>query len=134
MSHLFVYGTLMHPAILRAVCGLTRKGEEATLEGYRRQPVQGEAYPAVAAVDGTAVRGMIYHHVPVMAWRRLDSYEGPFYRRQTVSVTLADGRRETVQSYLLRRRFIDRLEEGEWDYERFVTHHLTAYLRMLRQD
>lgn len=133
MSNLFVYGTLMHPAVMAATGGISSAALAATLQGYRRLPLRGERYPAMVECQGGSVPGMLYRDVPTAAWRRLDEYEGAMYRRDKVVVELADGRREGAECYLLRRRFCNLLGEGEWDYELFTTRHLRAFLRTLRK-
>ena len=43
--NLFVYGTLMVPQVMHAVCGFTAAAEPAVLQGHRRRRVRARSIP-----------------------------------------------------------------------------------------
>jgi gamma-glutamylcyclotransferase (GGCT)/AIG2-like uncharacterized protein YtfP len=120
MQHCFTYGSLMCEDIMSAVCGAQSRFVAAVLDGYRRQPVVGQAYPGMVPAAGAAVPGVLYLDLPESAWPRLDRFEGEEYERRQVVVRLDDGRAETGWTYVFRPEYAGRLVEGEWDFERFL--------------
>ncbi len=120
MTDLFAYGTLMCDDIMRTVAGCSPSHTHAVLQNYRRHTVKGELYPALVSHKGSLVQGVVYHDIPDTAWRRLDRFEGEMYERCLVNVVLADGRNETVYTYVTRPEFEGRLDSTEWDFEAFL--------------
>ena len=57
----FVYGSLMHPAVCEAIIGRVPPSTPATVPGYARRRVAGEAYPACVptAGGGVGVEGLV---------------------------------------------------------------------------
>jgi gamma-glutamylcyclotransferase (GGCT)/AIG2-like uncharacterized protein YtfP len=62
----------------------------------------------------------VYRDVPGFAWRRLDRFEGDMYRRQRVQAQLADGATLMAETYLVRPRFLARLDRVEWNFAEFL--------------
>jgi gamma-glutamylcyclotransferase (GGCT)/AIG2-like uncharacterized protein YtfP len=120
VKNLFAYGTLMCDDIMRSVAGCALSQTYAVLRSYRRYAVKGEVYPALAASEGGLVKGVVYHDIPDTAWLRLDRFEGAMYARRFVNVVLADGRTESVYTYIIRPEFEGRLESTEWDFGAFL--------------
>ncbi len=119
-AHCFTYGSLMCDDIMANVAGTPLAATPARLDGYRRSPVIGEAYPGMVSMVGEAVEGVLYLDLPDSAWPRLDAFEGDEYRREQVPVRLADGRVEMAWTYVFRPEYAARLGVGEWDFERFL--------------
>jgi gamma-glutamylcyclotransferase (GGCT)/AIG2-like uncharacterized protein YtfP len=97
---LFVYGTLIDDARLRAVVGRALPRRPATLDGFERVEQQG-SYPYVVPRDGASVTGVLLDEVDDAALARLDAYEdegGLYVRREAVAV--ADGRRVPCHVYV----------------------------------
>ncbi|NMG46322.1 gamma-glutamylcyclotransferase [Aromatoleum toluvorans] len=120
MQHCFTYGSLMCEDIMSAVSGARCRFVAASLDGYRRQPVLGQAYPGMVPAVGACVSGVLYLDLPASAWPRLDRFEGEEYARRQVVVRLQDGRLETAWTYVFRPEYAARLVDGEWDFERFL--------------
>ncbi|NMG28457.1 gamma-glutamylcyclotransferase family protein [Aromatoleum evansii] len=120
MQHCFTYGSLMCEDIMAAVCGARSRFVAASLDGYRRQPVCGQAYPGMVPAAEACVAGVLYLDLPASAWLRLDRFEGEEYERRRVVVRLPDGRTETAWTYVFRPKYAARLVDGEWDFERFL--------------
>ena len=122
MAALFAYGTLMCDDILSTVAGCELPTEPASLAGFRRLAVQGEAYPGLVRWPGMTVQGVLARAVPASAWVRLDRFEGDMYERLTVRVQCADGGTAVADTYLVRPAFRHCLAAGDWDFEHFLHH------------
>jgi gamma-glutamylcyclotransferase (GGCT)/AIG2-like uncharacterized protein YtfP len=118
--HLFAYGTLMCPAIMRRVAGTLPAAQKATLEGYHRGPLDGIVYPAIFPRREARVEGLLYLDLSSSAWPRLDAFEGEIYYRDQVVVTMDDCSRRDAETYILRPEYLDRLGESEWSYAEFL--------------
>ncbi len=97
--NLFAYGTLMFPEIWHRVTGLTQHGLPATLGHHAACRIRGQPYPALVEEDGAVTAGILYTDVPRGAMARLDDFEGTFYDRVPVEVTLTDGTRQPAWVY-----------------------------------
>ena len=75
---LFVYGTLLDPALLARLTGRPALLRPALLDGFRRVRLRGTPYPTLVRGFGT-VRGALLH-ADQRGFRRLHRYEGPRYR------------------------------------------------------
>jgi gamma-glutamylcyclotransferase (GGCT)/AIG2-like uncharacterized protein YtfP len=120
MRNLFVYGTLMCEDIMQDVAGCLPARLPGTLAGYERRAVKGEHYPGLVPGAAGRVDGVVYRDVPGFAWARLDSFEGDMYRRQRVHVELRDGATLMAETYVVRPRFLSRLDHAEWDFSEFL--------------
>ncbi|WP_018988885.1 gamma-glutamylcyclotransferase family protein [Aromatoleum toluclasticum] len=120
MQHCFTYGSLMCEDIMSAVSRARCPFVPASLDGYRRQPVRGRAYPGMVPAAGGRVQGGLYLDLPAPAWPRLDRFEGEEYERRQVVVRLQDGRMEAAWTYVFRPECAAGLVDGEWDFERFL--------------
>ncbi len=133
MADLFVYGTLMTPAVMRAVIGRVPGSEPAELPGYRRHRLRGKVYPAVVPESGATVAGRLYHDLTPAEITRLDRYEDAFYRRQPVTVRDAHGREQQAWCYVLPAQARQRLAARPWRQDAFERTALRRYLRGLRR-
>jgi len=132
MKNLFSYGTLMCDEIMQAVSGHHRSSLPASLKGYRRCSVSGEAYPAISPDPAGCVAGVVYLNVAHQAWGRLDEYEGEMYSRETVQVELEDGRAILAETYVVMPAFVGQLDVVDWDYEYFLEHEKKRYLEKIK--
>jgi hypothetical protein len=84
---LFVYGTLLDPALVFDLTGRVASMRPATLAGWRRVRLRGTPFPTlVRGRDG--VPGAVVM-VDAVALRRLHRYEGPRYRLIAVKPLVA---------------------------------------------
>jgi len=97
---LFIYGTLLDPAVRRFVLGpkAAQAVRPAVLHGYRRLSVAGKDYPAVERAPMSRTAGGILPPPGPVALARLDAFEGTEYRRLRVRATVG-GRLLTVETY-----------------------------------
>lgn len=122
----------MCEAIMHAVSGHNLPAIHATLNGYSRRAVRGEAYPAIFPDPAGNVYGVLYLGVPDSAWFRLDEYEGEMYLRERVSVVRGDATILVAETYVVKQRFFMHLETVDWDYNNFLRHHKQRYLKEMK--
>ena len=90
---LFLYGTLLDPAVLArqgGERGLARRLRPARLEGFLRVGLRGTPYPTLVRREGAVTQGAVLRAGPA-ARRRLAAYEGPEYRLVPVRVVTRRG-------------------------------------------
>lgn len=116
---LFVYGTLMVPRVMEAVCGYAQPGVAAVLPNHRCRLVNGEVYPAIVPKQGEQVNGLVYRNLSDQELEQLDRFEGDMYRRGRVDIVI-DRQTTTAQTYLLAAAFRQLLSDTPWDLEHFM--------------
>ncbi len=134
MANLFCYGTLMYGPLLEVLTGRESACEAATLSDYACYGVKAAAYPAIVEQEGTNVNGQLVRDIPAGSWLSLDRYEGEFYRREEVRVTLADGSEADAFTYVMRPRFRSRLSRRVWQYNRDAQDYARAQCVRLRHE
>lgn len=124
---LFVYGTLMSPKVMNAVCGHRQHGEPAIAAGFKRRKLSREAYPAIVPDASELVEGVLYRDLDNAQLVLLDHFEGEYYQRRPITVSCAD----TVvqaQSYVLSPAYSYLLGNQHWDLDRFMAEGLHELL------
>lgn len=106
--------------IMYEVSGCRLSHEPATLNGYRRQSVIGESYPAIMPDRDASVDGLIYRDLPASAWDRLDRFEGEMYERQHVVVALTHRTPLPAETYVIHPVYLKRLDPSDWDFDDFI--------------
>ncbi|MCB1737179.1 MAG: gamma-glutamylcyclotransferase [Gammaproteobacteria bacterium] len=99
---LFVYGTLLDPRVQQRITGRDFWAVPARLPGFVRYRVVGAAYPGIRPGVGAVVEGALLLSVGEAAFRSLDVYEGPLYRRERHNVQLPSGRMCRAFVYVVR--------------------------------
>lgn len=100
MPDLFVYGTLLIPAVWSRVTGRALPTQrDATLPRHRRRTVLGHCYPGIVPDPREDVTGQLYLGVDTATLATLDAYEGQGYRRVRLPV-LVDGRKRPAETWL----------------------------------
>ncbi|MBN1943768.1 MAG: gamma-glutamylcyclotransferase [Phycisphaerae bacterium] len=102
--NLFVYGTLMDPAVFRAVLGCNMvshpdeadgreyfRAAEAVLNGYKKISPD-NTYLYAVPDRGHRIRGYLIHGLPAELLPALKKYEGRNYVRRSVQVVTTEGR------------------------------------------
>ncbi len=133
MTNVFVYGTLLVPAMMETVVGRRLESTLATLQGYCRSGLTGCYYPGIVPAVGTQVAGLVYHGVEDQELERLDFFEGPEYQRQTVQLVGQGDQPVAADTYVLAPAEQSRLTGVDWDVEPFRTQHLEEFLEVARQ-
>ena len=86
MTPVFIFGTLLHPQLLRTVAGVNPPFRPAVLTGARVERVSGQAYPMLVEDAGAQAPGLLLRPTDE-ALARLDFYEACFgYARAPVTV------------------------------------------------
>ena len=130
--NLFVYGTLQYPAIAAAVAGRSLEGECAVLDGFGRFAIRGEPFPGIVPSPGDAVEGLLYTGVDGSIRRRIEAWEGGYYRRDAITVRRhTDGIEIAAETFVVRPRWRHILMHTGWDVEAFEREWHDAYLREL---
>lgn len=131
--NLFVYGTLLVPAIWAAVTRLPDSvGHAATLPGHSIWKVRGAVYPGLRSdpFAPLAVPGLVHLDLPAAALRRLDAYEGSAYRRSEVYPVVSGLGTLAAATYLVPAdQAAAVLSEETWTLESFVANELEDYGR-----
>ncbi len=117
-DRLFAYGTLEDPEVVRALTGRSFPAIDARLTGFERYLLRGQPYPGVVRSPGGVVHGTLYLGVDGDAFRRLDRYEGPPYRRTEVAVVSNDAGRVAAWAYVIPERFRGMLSGRRWSPSR----------------
>jgi gamma-glutamylcyclotransferase (GGCT)/AIG2-like uncharacterized protein YtfP len=86
VARLFVYGTLLDPAVCGRLLGRAPEACDAILAGYSQRAVRGKSYPAVIPDDACRVAGLLLCGLSEGDLAALDVYEGDEYARIEVSV------------------------------------------------
>lgn len=127
---LFVYGTLLVPAIWSAVTDCPDLASKpASLAGHRIAKVRGGDFPVITQ-DPSAkqpVPGRVIFSVPETAIQRLDAYEDGFYEREQVSI-LCEGTEIEAEVYRVPPTLVPRLFSNDpWTLEWFEANALDEY-------
>lgn len=127
--HIFTYGSLMFNQVWSRVVQGHYPCSAAHLMGFVRKGVIGAEYPVIypgaseARVDGT-----LYFNVSTGDMTRLDEFEGIYYDRQSVSVTLQDGSSADAEVYVLETEYHHIASDLDWDLELFKDRGLNSFL------
>lgn len=129
LVNVFTYGSLMYPAVWERIVRGQYRHEIAKLKGYTRKNVLGEVYPAlVCSATPSQLTGRLYYHVDEEDLRRLDIFEGEFYRRICVRVFCEPSRQIQACCYLWREKYMDKLTHQDWDPKHFQEVGLPRFL------
>ena len=121
MATIFTYGSLMCEDIMATVTGQNLVFDEAHLLDYERYAVRDEEYPAIIPKTASTVQGRVYYGVNEEGVARLDSFEGDYYQRVLLKVSVL-GRPLEAQSYVFREEYRGLLADWSWDFEHFLQH------------
>lgn len=134
--NLFVYGTLMFPAVRTRITGLQVSATVARLPGYARYTLadrEQARVPAIVAEAGACVQGRLLTGLGNELLDVLDRFEeigDGRYRRITVVVQSEDGEWRMAEVYVAGEKAIPHLA-GPWEPERFEREELERYLQRL---
>ena len=73
-----------------------------------------------ATITEELVAGRLYHAIAPTAWERLDAFEGHYYVRELITVSLPDGRQVPAWTYVFRPEYRSLLLPGEWSFQDFL--------------
>lgn len=129
---LFVYGTLLDPAVRRLVTGRRDRcaPAPARIGHWRRIAIAGVSYPILVRRPAGVVRGLMLRGLEPRALARLDAYETDEYVRLPAVVATAAGRRRTML-YATARPVV--AAPRRWSLADWRMRHRRAFLDRLRR-
>lgn len=119
---LFVYGTLQHPPLLQHLLGRSPALSPERVGGWRAARLRGRVYPGLVRAPGRSAIGHVAE-VDDVELAVLDRFEGPQYRRITVTAGGIE-----VWAWRLRDEHLAIALDEDWDLDRFVTRDAAAFL------
>jgi len=129
MQNIFVYGTLLSPAILEKLTRKLLKTSPAVLPGYKRFCVKDVDYPAIIRVDGSKTNGLIIEKADDSTLAVLSFYEGDEYEIRKV-IVLLNGKPEEALTFVWVKGN-ELLDDEEWDFQHFEKTFLEHYLEVV---
>lgn len=104
----------------------------AVLSGYKRLSVKGDNYPGLVKSFNSTVEGLVYLDVRAQDIKRLDRFEGDYYKRVPVTVSSDNGCYLDVEVYLFSQRHRHLLGNTSWDPVKFRAHYLRRFITKYR--
>jgi gamma-glutamylcyclotransferase (GGCT)/AIG2-like uncharacterized protein YtfP len=132
MKNIFVYGTLMFEEVWDRIVHRHYAKQAAVLSGFRRLPVKGETYPGLVKSISGSVQGILYFDVNARDIKRLDKFEGKYYRKMPVRVWTMDGRVHNARTYVFSDRYRRLLGHSAWDPDHFHRQQLSGFITRYR--
>jgi len=126
MQHVFVYGTLLFPEVVKGLTGYSFQTIEATLNGYHRCTVKNSDYPAIVKKPGSQVDGKILLNLDNRSYEILRFFEGDEY--QCISVDVQTANSKYTACVFIWMGANEMLEKADWNPELFKKNGLTDYL------
>lgn len=130
--HIFTYGSLMFPSVMKAVTGREFSSRNARVKNHARFKVIGESYPGLTPLEGAVTEGVLYLDVDAFSVKRLDDFEEELYERAGISAVALDGESLMAQTYLIKPQYRDRLSSEPWDPEHFEKADLIDFMASYR--
>ncbi len=126
--NVFVYGTLMHPEVMRAITNRVHTPHGAVLTGYARYRVMGELYPGLTPEQDAETPGILFQGLTGAELRKLDAFEGSLYQRVRVAVRLEAGDSVEAQTYVIVPSCRYRLSDRPWSINAFGRQGLRQFI------
>lgn len=126
--NIFTYGSLMFPPVWEKVTGCPAAGKPARLAGFSARRICDQSYPALVEEAGSVVDGIVYEDVSAAAVKRLDDFEGEFYRRIEVRLETAPSILTTAWVYLAAKADDPVILTETWDAALFEKESLNSFL------
>ncbi|KAF3635979.1 hypothetical protein BC332_01182 [Capsicum chinense] len=133
LFNVFVYGSLLHDDVVRALLKRLPHSSPAILHDFHRFSIKGCVYPAILPVQNKKVKGKVLSGITIPELDILDKFEDVEYERRTVVVTLTDSSNTLkVEAYIWADQNDPNLY-GEWDFEEWERLHKQSFLKMTRE-
>jgi gamma-glutamylcyclotransferase (GGCT)/AIG2-like uncharacterized protein YtfP len=126
MYHLFVYGTLQYPEILKKLTGKTFVAKPAVLTHFKRHKVKNAEYPAIVPKPGAQTTGMLIENVDESSLNAIDFYEGDEYEKTEVNIISGDFETKAFAYVWIAGE--NHLEKEDWDRACFEKKYLELYI------
>ncbi len=125
MEQLFIYGTLLFPAVLKKVTGKTFNSVPAVLPGFIRCSIKNCEYPAVIKNSNSKVSGMLLQNVDKKSMKKIADFEGSEYKIS--QVTVLKGKQKILANAFVWQGELELLEQKEWNKKEFELNFLKYY-------
>lgn len=119
ITSLFCYGTLQEKTVFETVSGLSVQSQSASLEGYKRFRVARADYPGIIPCDVSNVQGLVWHSIDLLALRKLDAFEGPFYQRKIVTIVTGDHAQKKAWAYVFAPNCQHLITDEPWELDNY---------------
>ncbi|VVB04396.1 unnamed protein product [Arabis nemorensis] len=117
-SHnIFVYGTILEPAVAAVILHRAADTVPAVLHGYHRYKLKGRSYPCIVPFEAGRVNGKVITGVTDAELHNFDVIEGSEYERVTVEVVRTDNSEKMKAETYVWVNKEDPSMYGEWDFE-----------------
>jgi len=127
--NIFTYGTLMFSPVWDTVVKANYRAASATLKGYSRRKISNAIYPvAFESEPQDFIEGMVYYDVELADIKRLDEFEGAYYRRTTIRAQLKDHTPVEADAYIIRPRYQHLISAQEWNPHDFQQRCLSEFM------
>ncbi|KAK4364869.1 hypothetical protein RND71_016227 [Anisodus tanguticus] len=130
--NVFVYGSLLHDDVVRALLKRVPPSSPAILRNFHRFSIKGCVYPAILPVENKKVNGKVLSGITIRELDILDKFEDVEYERRTVDVSqtvLDSSNTLMVETYIWADQSDPNLY-GEWDFEEWERLHKQSFLKM----
>lgn len=120
----------MFPEIWKKVVSGNHQTQTAFVTGIARCKIIGDSYPVAYPCPGAPdLPGVLCFNVNKNDIAKLDTFEGQYYYRKTVTVYDLTGEAYTSNIYLLRRRYASLASKQAWDPEAFSSRDIRNFVR-----
>lgn len=130
MAHVFTYGSLMFDQVFKRVVRGRYDSVQGCVRHFKRTCIRNHSYPVVVPVySPTPLVGTVYLNVSTEDVHRLDVFEGQYYQRQRVQVSLEAHKPKSIaQIYVLKPAYRHLASSRPWSPQRFEQDQLEAFL------
>ena len=128
MKNLFVYGSLMYDEVWNQIVLGCHEKIKAEIVGYKRLKIKNANYPGLVKGTGT-VQGFVWLNVSQSNIKKLDLFEGEYYKRVEDIATDINNKKIIVNFYLIQDLYLSILEDIEWDENEFQKNGLDNFLK-----
>ncbi len=126
MQHLFVYGSLLFPELVKAFTGKNLHYIPVTLAGYKRCRIESCDYPAIFENSGSIVEGALIKNVDERSLEILSFFEGDEYEKKYVTVFDSEVKYKAIAYVWIGQKPL--LKEQVWDATDFQQSSLHFYI------
>jgi gamma-glutamylcyclotransferase (GGCT)/AIG2-like uncharacterized protein YtfP len=130
MPHLFTYGSLMFNEVWSSLVRTDCCSSPATLHGYKRSAMLNESYPGIfQGRTDDSVQGVVYFDLTESDLQLLDDFEGEYYSRDTLQLSLPDKSGCEAEAYVIRECYQSLLTDMPWSPEDFSKNQLHSFIK-----
>jgi gamma-glutamylcyclotransferase (GGCT)/AIG2-like uncharacterized protein YtfP len=126
MNTVFTYGSLMFAPVWTHVVRGHYASAVASALGVRRGAVTGEHYPGCRRDDHARTQGQVYFNVNAADMKRLDTFEGAHYWRESILIATDD--RQTLPAWIYLYKMPEKLSTADWSPTQFEREGMAKFL------